>query len=181
MRQAPHTCSRIITLASRYELGIFGPEQIRLSDRAVVIISYAAAKSVSDLSKLLALHPHYVILDDARSFMWCPDTLFLFQGVDDRRISDTGLMLDDFFGRRCTLVELFHLVYFGTQTVFRDRLHLEHEGGLEQSSGAVQLQALIMEALDGFEGLSQDDIDQLPSGARALHGPSRPPAVTPPS
>ena len=57
------------------------------------------------------------------------------------------------------MAELFQLVYFGIPADLR--LHNEYETGLEQTSGAMGLQAKIMEAFDGFQGFSQDEIDQL--------------------
>ena len=169
MWQAPSISSRLLTLATATDIESFVRDraEIRRSSNAVVIVSYAVGISRVTAEVLRTMGSQYVILDDARSYMWRPDTLFLFQGVDDRRLSDVGLVLDDFFGRPCTLTELFQLVYFGAASLFlrqdmNGRLLLERGQSLEQSSGAVQLQALIMEAFDiDFDGFSQADIDQL--------------------
>ena len=105
--------------------------EAREYQRDGIIVSYEV---VGDW--LQQVHLSYVLLDDARTFMWRPALDSLFNPHSDRTVLNgtVCLLLDDFHASPCSLFELFHLVHFNWRPY----------------SNPLTLQARVMQALDAF-------------------------------
>ena len=131
IEQAPNVCSRLVTCNAAAD---FEGLSNGLSDE-VVIVSYTCAPQWPEAYN----RQSYVILDEARQYMWRPSLRRCFDPSKCIFESRAGpavmyLLLDDYHSRPCTLFELFHLVFTW------------HGGDKAQKRGPLGLQESIMEA-----------------------------------
>ena len=172
VQQTPGVCSRLLVCETAADFqGAMSSDDGRLD---VVIVSYACAAR-------LPKHPNpekhhrfaaYIILDEARQYMWRPDLARFFDPArsiwDDNahlarnplfveKGSNPALLLDDFHCKPCTLFELFHLVWFtwhGDRALIdrsrTDRNLQDDNNNDDLQLGPLGWQASIMELLDPF-------------------------------
>ena len=149
--QLPGTTTSVY--ATNDDLGRMRPVPTGQSE--ISVVSYVLASTDAFMqphSTMLSsdMRLKYVIFDDARRYMWRPNLHHIFHPTKEPA-DPSGLLLDDFHTRPCTLAELCTLVLL----TFRNTTDLEDE-----EVPGVYLQAHLMKALDPFN-FSEAVVDRL--------------------